>query len=108
MAQAIPKIQLCANLKRKLRFKAGTEMPNASNQRLDPEADETSDDELDLTLVGEELPLFHEVIAQLSEAEALLVVAKIRPQVHAEIAIGHDGGPAVPMANGHVDHVAAA
>jgi hypothetical protein len=83
-------------------------MPNTSNQRLDPEADETSDDELDLTYVGDELPLFHKVIAQPSEPKALLVVTEKRTQVHAEIAIGHDGGVAVPMANGHIDHVVAA
>src|SRR3984885_6715142 len=73
-------------------------MPNTSNQRLNPEADETSDDELDLTLVGEELPPFHKVIAQPSEVKALLVVTEKRTQVHAEIAVGHDGGVAVSFA----------
>src|ERR1700677_857845 len=90
------------------RFEGGAKILNASIQRLDPAADETSDDELDLGLVGHESPPFHKVIAQPSEPKALPVVTEIWAQVHAEIAIGHDRGVAVPIANRHVDHMAGA
>src|SRR6267143_3104241 len=89
-------------------LEGGIEVRDCTSSRLVPEADVCPDNELDLGLVGHELPLRHQIIAQPSELKASPVISKEWAQVHAETAICHDGGVAVAIANRHVDHVAGA
>src|SRR5258708_25968039 len=89
-------------------LEGGIETLDCPSSRLVPEAEECPDDVLNLGLVGDELPLRHQLIAQLSELKASPVISREWAQVHAETAICHDRGVAVTIANRHVDHVARA